>query len=1116
MKYLIFIFFFSLLVFPKFGLAQFGTQHADTIQTGPPGNGYPNSYLWALIQTPLDSASPTYHNHAHPLIVFGHGDGQQGSGEAGLMNLVTSADACIPYDIAHGTLRMAFLDPITGDSVYPICITPQQNTASDWGVYGYQLDSLIGDCIHHKFAGIIDSDRVYITGLSAGGEMAWDFVGHWNPNTAGIYIPRYKAAAIAIMSAVIDFNTTNGEGQGGFKYLISDSVRLWGFGDSSNVGNDIHGLQTAWAVDSVHHFDGGIAAYLAQIYTQFPPGTGHGGWAPYYLPTYVDANNGKSVYTWLLQYVRGVVPPPTPVVSVNAGSNQTLSPGTTTATLTGSATTNVGSIVRYEWTQTAGPTVGMSNQFAASTGISGLSNGDTYTFQLLAVNTDSTEGTGSTNVTVSNIVGTRIYVNPNNIWYNSSLTVDTSFLELNSLTRDSVEYKLYDEQHLVDPQSNPLLVPVTYPSVSVNPQEFYPLQSVVDFGGYYQLTNIDFYSMFGTGPISIYTGYEGNWTLYFSGSLDSYMSWVFLNSSEPITRFVKVVLGSNQTNVGEICYYGTLQGSLLPTTMSHPVAYTYPTFNNMMGVDQDGQPFIPPTMLQGLGINGRGFENQVWMDTNSYHHAIDSLKFNFDIYSDTWSLTHYYWPTFAAGEKSYAFPLNAFVNSFTLSDSIGQTNLWYSMQGWPNALNGYNGWNGYFPIDSINHPGYRDSSIASNYDRQARMSYLYGRVLGNGIGTSGTSQITYPTSGYNLNRTKWVEDGNELNSDGVTPFWTAAGYEAYSSEFYDGNGSDTASHLGFINADPALKHMNAGYYYLDSQTVKGIKYFSYWRRPDHKWIWDGINVHYYPFNSPDHDTSQALSPEADSTRSKFTTFVNWCHKVQPGVPVILSEFSAGDRNRSSPLHVPIVTGVDSATEQAILTTRFEFAIAASGISFSTLFQLQNDPQSNPTFPNVNPLDTFALYLFNSTGLNGMFQSPVDFSIQYLATPSYYYTRSLNSLMGNYRFDSIISESSNSAWEYRFRNTSISDSVILAVWSPTITNATISNYVVHVGNPLQSISLVQFINGSTTGTVTSGTTDGSGNYTMNVTENPTFILTTGSTILPSNYIIHKRGYKIFWQ
>jgi hypothetical protein len=73
---------------------------------------------------------------------------------------------------------------------------------------------------------------------------------------------------------------------------------------------------------------------------------------------------------------------------VNAGSDQTLSLGATTATITGSATDADGTIASHAWTQVSGPgTAGITSASSYSTGLTGLSAGS-WVFRLTATDND--------------------------------------------------------------------------------------------------------------------------------------------------------------------------------------------------------------------------------------------------------------------------------------------------------------------------------------------------------------------------------------------------------------------------------------------------------------------------------------------------------------------------------------------------------------------------------------------------------------------------------------------------------------------------------------------------------------------------------------------------------
>jgi hypothetical protein len=87
---------------------------------------------------------------------------------------------------------------------------------------------------------------------------------------------------------------------------------------------------------------------------------------------------------------------------VNAGPDQVLPAGTATANLSGTATDPEGQPVTYTWSQVSGPATTISNVNIAAPTVSGLSNGNTYIYQLSV-----SDGTLSTadlvQITVGNV-----------------------------------------------------------------------------------------------------------------------------------------------------------------------------------------------------------------------------------------------------------------------------------------------------------------------------------------------------------------------------------------------------------------------------------------------------------------------------------------------------------------------------------------------------------------------------------------------------------------------------------------------------------------------------------------------------------------------------------------
>ncbi|HEY4147756.1 MAG TPA: T9SS type A sorting domain-containing protein [Chitinophagaceae bacterium] len=336
----------------------------------------PEGLIGFLQFTPSD-----YGSQKHPLIIFMHGIGERGNGTTDIQNIT---DNGIPNLTAHGA-SMRFT--VAGKTSSFVVLSPQLST-----YYGSWPTFYVQQMIQYAKANLsIDTDRIYVTGLSLGGGGCWTYAFDSIKNDLAI-------AALAPVCGTDYGNDPNACATAGTSHLP-----IWAFHCEDDGTVPVGNLQHVMLTLNI-----GCGGYTpAPRYTYYLTGGHSGAWINAYdtghITRAVDSSQVKSgastnvnfkatpnLYEWLLSNKRA-----TPVAVVNAPSMVT----TTSTSFDASASYSPnGAITNYNWTQTAGPTTASIANGVATPVVSNLASGS-YTFSLAI--TDVLGATASTTTTLS-------------------------------------------------------------------------------------------------------------------------------------------------------------------------------------------------------------------------------------------------------------------------------------------------------------------------------------------------------------------------------------------------------------------------------------------------------------------------------------------------------------------------------------------------------------------------------------------------------------------------------------------------------------------------------------------------------------------------------------------
>ncbi|MDP4148531.1 MAG: T9SS type A sorting domain-containing protein [Bacteroidota bacterium] len=239
-----------------------------------------NTVIDAFCHGFYESLPPDYNSTSkkYPLMVFLHGQGEIGDGSpAQLPSVLVNGP---PMKINNGT----FPDPVTvnGQSYNFIVISPQLNTWPVWGDEQTAVNDIINYAIAHYR---VDTSRMYLTGLSMGGGIAWEYASY-NDGTVD-YVKRLAGLLVVAGASYPESERAAA--------MAQDHLPVW-----ATNNQDDPTVPAYYSIDYVQEMndDGANPAAAVTIF----PVSGHGGWVQTYN-TLTNAS-GLTVYQWMLQFQR--------------------------------------------------------------------------------------------------------------------------------------------------------------------------------------------------------------------------------------------------------------------------------------------------------------------------------------------------------------------------------------------------------------------------------------------------------------------------------------------------------------------------------------------------------------------------------------------------------------------------------------------------------------------------------------------------------------------------------------------------------------------------------------------------------------------------------------------
>ncbi len=341
-----------------------------------------------------------------------------------------------------------------------------------------------------------------------------------------------------------------------------------------------------------------------------------------------------------------------------------------------------------------------------------------------------------------------------------------------------------------------------------------------------------------------------------------------------------------------------------------------------------------------------------------------------------------------------------------------------------------------------------------------------------------------------LNYIRWLELGNEPDGswNGVHNYYSAYQYAALLSAGYDGHCGTIQSsalsgvnHFGAKTADPNIGVAMAGIAAADCNYVNSINYWMRANRLDGKVAYDAFNGHHYMTKQvviEGNKFTVGVSPEEGKIKEVMSNFVNLRDKYYSDKEVWITEFG-WDTNQSyaTETSAHAYGNYTGRQVQAMWLTRAYLLLSSAGVDKATMYMCED-----------GGIEAESSGKYGTCGVIG-YEKDANGKTVEVKKDSYYYMYTLKNTLGDFRFNREITAYDENVMIYEY----VSDDgrTAYAVWCKTSDGTTSDNYQLRIG--ADSATLVEAVYGDIDGVETKLTSDDVGCVSINVSENPVYVV-----------------------